>query len=272
MKTKTWSILQLFAEGEGGAAPSGAENAVAGHTEGDKVAPEQKQKQRATQGQAAAATEEKTGRLTWEQIKQDPEYSAQLQNLVRSRLKNAKQAQEDLAVLSPVLEAVAKSCGTDPGDYPGLVRAVADRQTKVSETARQQEQAVQEHFYSLQQQADRLRRKYPGFDLQRELQNPAFARLTAPHVGVSLEDAYYTVHRNQIESAALRVAARRTADRISGAIRAGSLRPVENGTSGAAPSVTAFDYRNASPAQREALKARIRKAGARGEKIYPGEM
>ena len=42
------------------------------------------------------------------------------------------------------------------------------------------------------------------------------------------------------------------------------------GTTRQAPSVATFDYSKASKAEREALKARIREAAARGEKIYPG--
>ena len=38
-----------------------------------------------------------------------------------------------------------------------------------------------------------------------------------------------------------------------------------------APSVTSFDYRRASREEREALKARIYAADARGEKLYPGQ-
>ena len=91
------------------------------------------------------------------------------------------------------------------------------------------------------------------------------------HVGISLEDAYFTVHRKQIQAAALQVTAQQTAQRISNAIASGSMRPRENGTADRAPSVTAFDYRNASRQQREALKSRIRQAGARGEKLYPGD-
>jgi hypothetical protein len=69
----------------------------------------------------------------------------------------------------------------------------------------------------------------------------------------------------------MKVAAQKTAEKISNAIQAGSRRPDEAGTSSQAPSVSTFDYRNASREQREALKKRIRDAAARGEKLYPGQ-
>jgi len=111
-----------------------------------------------------------------------------------------------------------------------------------------------------------MKEQYPGFDLQRELQNPAFVRLTAPGVGVSVEEAYCAIHSRQLREAA----AAASVQQISNAIRAGAMRPEENGTV-TAPAVTAFDYKNASAQQREALRRAIRAAGARGEKIYPGQ-
>lgn len=115
-----------------------------------------------------------------------------------------------------------------------------------------------------------MKATFPNFDLRKELQNPAFARMTSPNVGVSVEDAYYAVHRREIQAAAMQVTAQKTAQKISNSIQAGQRRPAENGTSGQAASVTSFDYSKASKAEREALKQRIRAAAARGEKIYPG--
>ncbi len=283
MTNTPWMLLQLFADGgdagEGGVSDTGETGAAAGHNQQEHGVPGETLTNRANRpqqsvGQDAAAQEGSSRRMTWEEIKADPQYSAQLQNMVRARLKNAKQAEADLAALSPALQRMAKSCGLDAQnlDYGALAQALTARQASALAAQEQQEQAMQQHFASLLQQAQRLQQKYPGFHLQQELKNPAFVRLTAPNVGISVEDAYYTVHRKEIEAAAMQVAAQKAAQQISNAIRSGSARPVENGTSGSAPSVTAFDYRNASRSQREALKTRIRQAGARGEKIYPGSI
>ena len=129
---------------------------------------------------------------------------------------------------------------------------------------------LRRHYDGLLRQAEALREQFPDFNLSRELENPLFLRLTAPGVGVSLEDAFYTVHRRQLQQAAVEVTAQRTAQSITNAIRSGAQRPLENGTGSHAPAVTAFDYRNATRQQREALKKAIRAAGARGEKLYPG--
>ena len=255
--------------------------------------------------QAAAAenpTEEKTdapSRMSWDEIMADPEYNKQMQATIQARLRSAKGAEETLGKLTPALELLARQHGQDPAniDYDALVQSISnddsfyeqkalemgvsvetarriDQQER--DTARQQrdqertleQQKFQQHIMKLEQQGEAMKKVFPNFDLRKELQNPAFARMTSPNVGISVEDAYYAVHRNEIQTAAMQVTAQKTAQKISNAIQAGSRRPDENGTSGQAPSVTTFDYRNASREQREALKRRIRS----GEKIYPGQV
>jgi len=134
-----------------------------------------------------------------------------------------------------------------------------------------EQQRIQNHFMNLEQQGEALKKVFPGFNLRTELQNPVFARMVAPGVGImSVEDAYKAVHRKEIEAAQSQVIAQKTTQMISNAIQAGSRRPDENGTSGQSASVTTFDYSKASKEQREALKREIYAARARGEKLYPG--
>ena len=102
------------------------------------------------------------------------------------------------------------------------------------------------------------------------MRNPTFSRLVGPGVNMSVEDAYYAVHRKEILAASMQVAAQRAAQQISNAIQSGTRRPDESGTAAQAPSVTTIDYKNMSRNDREALKRRIRYAAAHGEKVYPG--
>ena len=138
------------------------------------------------------------------------------------------------------------------------------------EARNMEQQRLQNHFLKLEQQGEALKKVFPNFDLRTELQNPKFAQMTSPNSLMSLEDAYYAVHRKEIEAARSQVIAQKTAEKFSNAIQAGSRRPDENGTSGQAPSVTTFDYSKASKEQRESLKRQIYAARARGEKLYPG--
>ena len=224
MANPNWARLQLFAEG----APSGETAADAGQ----QTVPASETR---ANGQAAAAGEqEPVRRMTWEEVKADPEFNREIQAIVRERLKSVK---------SPGGNAVDT--------------AALDAQFR-------------QHILSLEQQGEAMKATFPGFDLRRELRNPAFARMTAPDVGLSVEDAYYALHRGEIQSAAMQVTAQKTAQMISDSIRSGQLRPVENGAASQGTTLSTFDYRSASREQREALKRRIREAGARGEKLYPG--
>ena len=275
-----------------------------------RTTPMQAQEQKPQEQVATAEenpTEDKTdpttpNRMTWDEIMADPEYNKQMQATIRARLKNAGAAEEAIAKMAPAIEVLARRHGQDPAnpDYEALAKAISDDDSYYEEMALEQgvtvetakrldqqardrarqqrdqqrtleEQQIRDHFVSLEKQAESLKKVFPGFDLQTELKNEAFARMLAPGKGImSVEDAYYAVHRKEIDAARSQVIAQQTAQNISNAIQAGTRRPSENGTTGQAPSVTTFDYSKANRQQREALKAQIRAAAARGEKLYPG--
>lgn len=312
-----WLNLQLFADGgDGGGdgAATGETNAAdAGQSRllelgvpADKIRKSRAQKStpavpegavRKTAQQAAAATpsteetkpeENKPARMTWDEIKADPEYNAEMQKMMQERVKKSKEAEENLGKVTPLLSLIAQKYGQDPQniDYDTLIQAVykddgnfEDRalaEGKPVEEVRQQayqtleQQKIQRHIQNLEQQGEALKQMFPNFDLRTELQNPAFARMTSPSVGISVEDAYHAIHRKEIQQAAMQVTAQKTAQKISNSIQAGQRRPDEHGTSGQAASVNKFDYAKASRQEREALKKAIRDAAARGEKLYPG--
>lgn len=263
--------------------------------------PAKQEPEQAAAAKETAPTEEKAPRMTWEEIMKDPEYNKSMQGLIQSRLRQSKASQEAMEKLGPALEMLMQKHGMDPAkpDYEGLAKKLMDDDSlyeqkafeldvpnEVAKTIVQQDmklkrferreqmnleaQKTQQHFQRLEQQAAPLKAQFPGFDLRAELQNPVFERMTRPDSGLTVEDAYYAVHRKDIQQAQAQVIASQTAQAVSNSVRSNSRRPDESGASGQAPSVTNFDYRKASKAEREALKARIRTAAAKGEKVYPG--
>lgn len=252
------------------------------------------------EGQTAAETA--TKRMSWDEIMADPEYNKQMQQTIQARLRSAKGAEESMSKLAPAIELLARKYGMDAKnlDADALAKAISNDDTyyedkalemgvsvetakKIDQTERtaarlqaeqaktEEQQRIQQHIARLQQQGDELKKTFKTFDLATELRNPAFARMTSPQVGLSVEDAYYAVHRKEIQTAAMQVTAQKTAQQIANSIRSGQSRPVENGTSAQAPSNTTFDYAHASREQRDALKRQIREAAAKGQKIYPGQ-
>ena len=264
-----------------------------------KAEPQEKPKQ-----EVAAPAEQKDSqqeaqsrpRMSWDEIVKDPEYNQELQKLIKARLRESGAYKDAMEALDPALELLARQYGIDLGkkDYKALAQKITDDdhyyETKAMETGdsvetvkkleqqeaelnrfRRQEaqnletQKINRHFASLEQQGEALKAKFPGFDLRMELQNPAFARMTAPDSGLTVEDAYYAVHRAEIQSAQAKVIADQTAKQMANSIRSNAARPDESGSHQGSSTVS-FDYSKASRQQREELKRRIRS----GERILPG--
>lgn len=316
--------LQLFADGGDGAASSSAEgtgetSAVAEQSYESKLealgVPKEKIRNRSKtepktevkaepEAKAEAKTEEPEKqddaapkRMTWDEIMADPEYNQHMQDTVKNRLKQSKQAEETLEKLKPALDMLARRYKIDADNVDSIVGAIEndnayyeDKALEMgvdTETAKRidkierenermkkereitlEQQKVQQHLAKLAQQADALKAQFPSFDLRAEMQNPAFVRMTAPDSPLSLEDAYFAVHRKEIQAASMQVAAKKALEKASNSIQSGK-RPLENGASSQAASVTMFDYSKASKEQREELKNQIRLAASRGQKIYP---
>ena len=254
-------------------------------TEPKQVQPKE---QAAAAEKPKAQTEDPTpARMSWEEIMKDPEYNQKMQEIIRHRVKDGDQNRSILEALAPAIRHLAQENGLDPEnvDYTALSKMITgeyenkalemgvSKETAMKLDQQQrtlEQQKFQNHILKLQQQEQALKAVFPTFDLRTEMQNPTFARLTSPSIGMSVEDAFYAVHRRELQAQSMQVAAQQTKQMISNAIQSGTNHPDETGVGSQAPSVSRFDYRNATPAQRNALKAEIRRAAAEGRKIYPG--
>ena len=146
------------------------------------------------------------------------------------------------------------------GNLPPKGKAEERNRDKSAESAGMPDAgSLREHFAALREQAARI----PGFDLREALRDPAFVRLTAPGVGVSVADAWYALHREESE----RRQKEESRSALARAAAASARRPREGGGTGAA--LIAADYRSMSREERLRVKKRIFEAGARGEKVYP---
>lgn len=278
--------------------------AAAKATEGEEIpsGAEQKPKE---QDDAADPTEEKVEatekRKSFQELLEDPEYNGEMQKIVQARLRSAKGAEDALKTMAPAFEVLAIKHGLDPNniDYKALSQAIHNDETyyedkalemgvdidearrlvqKERSEARQQrqesvdlrEQMIRDHVNKVKDQAAELKKLFPGFDLQKEMKDPRFVRMTAPGSGLSVQDAYYAIHREELQMATAQATFNAASKKISNAIQSGARRPAENGTSAQAPSVTTFDYSKASKAQRDAFKEHLRREAAQGRKVYPG--
>lgn len=242
------------------------------------------------QEQAAAAqaedgqpTEEVKPKYVWDDVMKDPDMNREMQKVVKAAKGEAKEAKANLSKLEEGLKKLARENGMDEAnlDYEVLGKLLTGSyeksaaemgvSTEVAIKLDQQRSMLEQnkfetHMRQLEQQANDLKKIFPNFDLETEMKDPRFFRLTAPGMPFTVEDAYHAVHRKELEAAKAQAIKETTRQQIANSIAAGQRRPDESGMSGTAPSVTRFEYGKASREEREALKARIR----RGEKIYPG--
>lgn len=253
--------------------------------------------QQAAAAEKTEAKETGTKPTLAELLKSDPDYNREMQELVSKRVNKSKKAESDIEALSPALQLLAQRHKLEIGengeiDFQALAKAIVDddslyedkaielgvstevakqleqaeklkKQQKKQEELTIKQQKIRDHLDKLHSQAAALKEKFPDFDLNAELQNPVFVRLTSPDSLLSVEDAYFAVHRSDI----LASVTDKTKQQVSNAIIAGQRRPSE-GAPKTNASVQSFDYSKASKQQREELKRRIRA----GEKIYPGQL
>lgn len=250
----------------------------------------------ATTEVAANNAEQDTGKKSFKDLIKG-EYKAEAdewaQEMIRNRFKQNGEMEQKLASMNPLLEALGKMHNVDPTDIEQLTNIILDNDSLYEEEAIQRgmsvdtlkavkqmereneqlkqreqmsiaDQRMRQHFDGLAKQADQVKQLYPSFDLMTEMQNPEFARLTAPGVGVDVRTAYEVVHREEMRGAEMQFAAQKSAERMANAVRANSMRPMENGMNGQqTPSVVKTDPRTLTKAD----LAEINKRVARGEKI-----
>lgn len=246
------------------------------------------------QPQAEQQAEEPSLDDQWAEAKKKfkDQYGRDVKAAVDDRFKNQKNAEAALAELDPALKALARQRGIDEGDRQALVRAILSEDSTVEEEAekagmtvegyltfqqmkaehdqreaeRQEEaerQFINQHLMNLAAQADELKQVYPGFDLQKEMENETFRRLVAPNSGLKLADAFYAIHHRELESQAVAYGAERRTQEISQTLAANRARPVEGALTGGQPANIAPNPASMTREERAKLIERAR----RGEKV-----
>ena len=253
----------------------------------------------ATSGTADSGAAPAQPKSTWDDILNDPEYKKafdeQVQGIIQKRFRTSMEREQKYDKLNPALEMLAKKYGKDIGDFDGLAQAIVDDDSlyeakaatmgvdvKTAKELTQNEieltklrsfrennikaQQARDHMSRLTAQANELRTEFPEFNLERELQNDTFVRLTAPNSGLSVKDAFYAIHHKEIEAAKQQKLTQQAMAAATASVRAGQSRPKENGSTTPA-TITRVPPAQRSKAEREELKRRINAAAANGKKL-----
>lgn len=240
-----------------------------------------------TAAEQGTDTEETFDSLIKGKFKAD--FDSHVQNIIRERFKSHQNDSAELEELRKLKAAVGKKFDVAEDNLAGMIEAVEydeealeveaaqrgmttdalktvkrlenqNEQLKQREQKSIVEQRMQQHYNTLAQQGEAVKAMYPGFDLMQEMQNPTFARLTAPGVGIPVQQAYELVHLKEIQAQQ----AQQQAQAFAKSVKANGARPSENGLRGEqAASTVKTDPRQLTRADREEIKRRV----ARGERI-----
>ena len=243
-----------------------------------------------TGGQAADAGE--SGNETFEELikgRYKDEYQQHVQSAISRRFKNQRDLEKQFTTIAQTL---GQKYGIDPKDYAGIAARLTDDDSLYADEANRlglpvstvkrmkqlemenqriqaqqqesrEEQALQAHFQKISQQAEELKRDFPAFDLMQEIRsNPRFARMTSPQIGMSVKDAFYAIHGEEIRQQTMQAAAQQAGQRLAASVQAGAGRPVENGIRGGMPMQMSVDIAHMDRKTREEIRRRVHQGEA----------
>ncbi|MBQ6708217.1 MAG: hypothetical protein IJM97_04625, partial [Clostridia bacterium] len=220
-------------------------------------------------------------------------YDANVQSIVKERLKASKETAGKFEALAPTLELLGKKYGVDSTDIEALNKAIESDDSYWEDEAMQRGMSVEQlkEMRKIQrenselnrqlqeknarekvsqdvsrwmQQSEQVKTVYPNFDFKTEMDNPQFLSLLRS--GVDVKAAYEALHINEIIPAAIQQTARNVEEKVVNSIMANGTRPVENGNASQGASTVKSDVSQLTKADREEIARRV----ARGEKISFG--
>lgn len=237
----------------------------------------------------APAPAEKTIDERWEELKKGEyaqQYGRDVQAAIQDRFKNARDLDGEMKKLAPMLEVLRNRAGVQSNDE--LISKIMDDDSLYEEEAdkhgmtveayklfKAQQQQLQEaqqreaeslrdqqlrgHYNTLVQQAEELKKSYPGFDLQKELQDERFFRMTSIEGGVSVEDAFFALHRAELAPQMMAYGMQRAKEQMGQTLQANRRRPAEGAAKpGGQPSApVAIDPRKLTRRERDELRRQI---------------
>ena len=217
-------------------------------------------------------------------------YTEKFQEVFNRRFKEAKNNENRLNEVSPILDMLSARYGIEDGNVKKLMEAIENDDRYWEEAAedagltveqykkmqklerehadllkarKQQEQTDRANAQAAewQRQADALKQKYPNFDIAVEMDNPQFRQLLFS--GIPVQHAYETLHLDELVTGAAANAARQAEQRTVSNMKAKASRPVENGTSSQSGLVIKSNVSQLTPKDRAEIAKRV----ARGERI-----
>lgn len=216
-------------------------------------------------------------------------YTKEFQKRFNERHKEAKITQERLNSYQPIIDTLSARYGITDGDMGKLSQAIdadeslwADAAEEAGMTVEQyrhvqrvemenqrlkaaqrqniQHQMAQQQMQIWQGQIQQVQQSYPDFNLEAEMQNPAFQAML--RAGASIQNAYEATHIEDIKASLARQTAKNTEKQVTDNIRKKGMRPQEVGGAQSGVPLNS-DLKNSTAKQRAEWAARAE----RGEQI-----
>lgn len=216
-------------------------------------------------------------------------YTKEFQRHFNDRHKDAKATQERLESYQPIIDTLSSRYGITDGDMGKLAQAIESDESLWAEAAEEAGMTVEQfrhvkqieaenaRFKAAQQQnirqqmaqrqmevwngqVEEVRKSYPNFNLEDELNNPGFKAML--RAGASIRNAYEATHLDDIKKSLVASTAQQTTKEVTDNIKAKGMRPTEVGGSQAGVPLS-VDLKNSTKAQRDEWARRAE----RGETI-----
>lgn len=252
-----------------------------------RTARAQGQQQNGESGQQAAEGDEPTPEEWAEAKKRFAKfYGNDVHEAVNNRFKNQSDATKKLEGMQPMLDQLMKSTGAESVEE--LQQLIMDRQYEEEADAAgvpvetykrmaqlqqehdamvkqqqetQERQQMQAHVSGIMQQAEELKQLFPGFDLDKEMQNPDFVRMTSPG-GVSVKQAFYALHGDELVPQLMAFGVQTGKDQVSRSLQVNKARPVEGASlRGSAGASVRLDEDSMSDERYEQIKQKVLREG-----------
>jgi len=251
--------------------------------------------QKSAEQAPAAGQNEPTMEDRWNELKKGEFaqlYGRDVQAAIQDRFKNMSDVSAQLNALQPMLKVLRDRAGVQSDQE--LIRKVMDDDSLYEDAAneagmtipaykqfmqmkaqrdrleRQQQEDMRDrqlktHVQNLVRQAEEFKKQFPGFDLEKEvLQNDTFRRLTSQEVGLSVRDAYFAIHHDELAPQMMAYGMQRAKQQMGQTIQAQQRRPAEGAMKAQGQSAAAeisLDPRKMTRAERNRMYDYIHKKG-----------
>jgi hypothetical protein len=235
--------------------------------------------------QPAENAEAKSIEDRWAELKKGEfaeQYGRDVQAAIQDRFKNAKDSQAALDAMEPMLKVFRDRAGVETNEE--LMKLVMDddslyeeeaseagmtvaayrefkqmqqelSQAKAREQESIEQQMVRDHVAKLQQQAEEFKTQFPDFDLMTALKTDEnFRKLTSPQVGLSVRDAYFAIHHDELAPQMMAYGMDRAKKQLGQTLQAQQKRPVEGAMRNQGAAQVAVDPRAFTKEERERIK------------------